>query len=216
MYIHDESMFIGKKVLEIGGPSSLLSNWYPLFDSISFLNLPQSMGVHHQSAAPRNTAGVFHGDASDREVFANNHLLENFDLVISSHTLEHFANPIKALFEWKSALKRGGTIVTIVPNKDMCWDNVRAYTTFDHIIDDFSNCVTESDMTHVHEASCMIQSRPSYYSDVGEFNATRVIHHHVFSVEVLTKCHEHCGFFTKSCFIDPRDKLQMIYIGVRE
>jgi len=216
MRIPDESLLKKKTVLEIGGPSSLLSDWYPLFDSVSFLNMSESMEIHIQSFNPINTVGVFDGDASQREVFVKNNLLENFDLVISSHTLEHFANPIKALFEWKSALKKGGSIITIVPNKDMCWDKVREYTTFDHIVDDFYKDVTESDMTHVDEASCMIQCRPSYYSDVGDQNRNRVIHHHVFSVDVLSECHEYCGFSTKKCFIDSVDRLQMVYIGEKQ
>ena len=214
MSMHE--MLVGKHVLEIGGPSSLLFNWYPLFKDITFLNLSDSMGVHHQSTAPRNTVAVLNGDASKTETFKDNNILENFDLVISSHTLEHFANPIKALSNWKTSLKKDGMIITIVPNKEMCWDRVRTYTTFEHIFDDFVNDTAESDMTHLHESSCMIESRPSYYSDVGEHNSTRVIHHHVFSIEVLVKCHEQCGFLTKSCFIDSNDRLQMIYIGVKK
>lgn len=209
-------MLAQKHVLEIGGPSSLLSTWYPLFKDITFLNLSDSMSVHHQSAAPRNTLALLNGDASKEETFRNNNISENFDLVISSHTLEHFANPIKALSNWKTSIKKDGMIITIVPNKEMCWDHVRPHTTFDHIFEDFINNTEESDMTHLHESSCMIQSRPSYYSDVGEHNSTRVIHHHVFSVEVLTKCHEYCGFTTKSCFIDSVDRLQMVYIGIKK
>lgn len=206
----------GKSVFEVGGPSLLFNSWYPLFNGVSFLNLAESMKAYspgYQGFRPPNTVDFFYGDASMQEAFDENNLTSKFDLVISSHTLEHLANPIKALMAWKTTLKSNGMIITIVPNKEMCWDRGREYTSFEHILEDYSNNTPESDMTHLHESSCMIENRSSYYSDVGTNNAARVIHHHVFSLDALSKCHEYCGFFTKGCFIAPDDKLQMIYIG---
>ena len=206
----------GKTVLEIGGPSALLSGIYPALRSISFLNLPQSMAVHAQGSNPANTESVYSGDAVDEDSIVENRLVGKFDAVISSHTLEHFANPLKALKVWRKCLSANGYIVTIVPNKNACWDTDREYTSFDHILSDYQNNVAESDMTHLHESACMMASRPSYYQDVGESNSTRVIHHHVYSIDVLAKCHEFAGFKTLSCLILPNDSLQMVYIGCVE
>lgn len=204
-----------KKVLEIGGPSKLLSSIYESFDSICFLNLNESSKVHSQSSLPKNTLFNHEGDASDFKSFEEHSLLNKFDLVLSCHTLEHFANPIKALFLWNSCILTNGKIITIVPNKEHCWDKNRPHTSFDHILKDYKNKTEETDMTHVYESSCMIETRPSYFEDVGTSNSTRVIHHHVFSPEVLAKCHEYCGFSTLDCYIDPKDPLQIVYIGTK-
>lgn len=208
-----EQIITGKNVLEIGGPSALLHQLYPKMLTVSFLNLPESMSVHHQGQNPPNTRKVYQGDASHPSPFIQNRILRRFDAIISSHTLEHFANPIKALCSWSIALTEGGGIITIVPNKHECWDRVRADTTFEHLADDFKNDTPETDMTHLEESSCMREARPTYYEDVGNNNATRVIHHHVFSLATLQMCHEMAGFKTLGCFIAENDKLQMIYVG---
>jgi len=194
-----------KNVLEVGGPSGLIHSWYPRMNTVTFLNLPASMAVHHQGHNPPNTVRVYNGDASDSTPFIQNKLLRQFDCVITSHTLEHFANPIKALMCWSMALKSNGGIITIVPNKNECWDRVRPYTTIEHFVDDFNKNTQENDMTHLQESSCMLETRPTYYNDVGPANETRVIHHHVFSIETLKICHEMAGFKTLNCFISDTD-----------
>ena len=39
----------------------------------------------------------------------------DYDFVLSSHNLEHFANPVKALKEWQRITVRGGTLVLVLP-----------------------------------------------------------------------------------------------------
>lgn len=209
-----DEVIVGKNVLEIGGPSDLLHNWYPKMLTVSFLNLPESMALHHQGRNPPNTRTVYHGDASNAKPFIQNRILRRFNGLISSHTLEHFANPIKALCAWSTSLVDGGGIITIVPNKHECWDRVREDTTFEHMVEDFKNDTPNTDMTHLEESSCMLETRPTYYQDVGKTNATQVIHHHVFSLSTLQMCHEMAGFSTLGCFIAENDKLQMIYVGI--
>jgi len=43
-----ENVIQGKNVLEVGGPSALLHQLYPKMLTVSFLNLAESMSVHHQ------------------------------------------------------------------------------------------------------------------------------------------------------------------------
>jgi SAM-dependent methyltransferase len=209
----EENILIGKNVLEIGGPSKLLNPYYELCKTTSFLNLNISKSVHSQDVFPKNNISSYDGDACDPNTFKKYSLFDNFDLLLSSHTLEHFANPLKTLFLWKSCLKTGGKIITIVPNKNFCWDRNRFYTSFQHILDDYENKIEENDMTHLDESSCMVETRPSYFENVGASNSTRIIHHHVFSTEILSLCHEYCGFSTTKCFIYEKDPLQMVYIG---
>lgn len=203
-----------KKVLEIGGPSELLNFLYNSVDSIEMLNHEDSMKVHHVSNFPTKTVGKFFGDATDVEAFTSNNLFGKFDVVITSHTLEHIANPIATLKLWKQCLVKGGTIINIVPNKNFCWDVVRDYTSNQHLLDDYLNNTPESDMTHLHESSCM--PRSNYYEEVGPINQTRIIHHHVFSEDSMKFIHEYVGFNTIKSYIDNNDQLQMIYIGCNE
>ena len=40
-----------------------------------------------------------------------------YDFVFSSHSLEHIANPLKAISEWLRITKKDGYIIIIVPEK---------------------------------------------------------------------------------------------------
>jgi len=51
------------------------------------------------------------------------------DFVISSHVLEHFPDPIKALKEWYRVVREGGFIFMIVPHKERMFDRNRPRTT---------------------------------------------------------------------------------------
>jgi len=68
---------------------------------------------------------------------------ESQDFVVSSHVLEHFPNPIKALKEWYRLVKPGGIIFMIVPHKDRTFDNVQPRTTLQHLVEDFYHDATE-------------------------------------------------------------------------
>jgi SAM-dependent methyltransferase/glycosyltransferase involved in cell wall biosynthesis len=59
------------------------------------------------------------------------------DFVVSSHVLEHFPNPIKALLEWDRLIRPGGIIFMIVPHKERTFDKRQARTSLRHLIEDF-------------------------------------------------------------------------------
>jgi ubiquinone/menaquinone biosynthesis C-methylase UbiE len=65
------------------------------------------------------------------------------DFVVSSHVLEHFTDPVKALLEWNRVVKPGGVIFMIVPHKDRTFDKVRPRTTLEHLIRDHDAEVSE-------------------------------------------------------------------------
>jgi len=68
---------------------------------------------------------------------------ESQDFIVSSHVIEHFPNPIKALVEWDRLVKPGGTIFMIVPHKERTFDKHKACTPLSHIVEDFKNNNTE-------------------------------------------------------------------------
>ena len=66
------------------------------------------------------------------------------DFVVSSHVLEHFPNPIKALAEWDRVVKPGGIIFMIVPHRDNSTDCDHARTPLQHLVDDYNNGTIKS------------------------------------------------------------------------
>jgi glycosyltransferase involved in cell wall biosynthesis len=54
---------------------------------------------------------------------------DSVDFVISSHVIEHFPDPIKALKEWRRVVRPGGYIYVIAPHKERTFDKDRPRTT---------------------------------------------------------------------------------------
>jgi SAM-dependent methyltransferase len=69
---------------------------------------------------------------------------ESQDFIVSSHVLEHFPDPIKALLEWDRLVRPGGVIFMIVPHKDRTFDSEKPRTPLQHLIDDYRKGNTES------------------------------------------------------------------------
>ena len=59
---------------------------------------------------------------------------ESQDFVISSHVIEHFFDPIKALREWMRVVRPGGYIFVIAPHKERTFDKDRPRTTLAELI----------------------------------------------------------------------------------
>lgn len=55
--------------------------------------------------------------------------------VLTSHVLEHFPDPIKALKEWHRVVRDGGYIVAIVPHKERTFDKDRPRTPLSELIE---------------------------------------------------------------------------------
>jgi ubiquinone/menaquinone biosynthesis C-methylase UbiE len=124
-------------------------------------------------------------DASDLSCIPDN----SYDFILSSHNLEHFANPVKALHEWKRVIRRGGALIVLLPNHSRTFDHRRSPTTVDHMFADFENETPETDLFHLPE----ILEKHDFTIDPGtasveEFHAraldnynNRCLHHHVFN-----------------------------------
>ena len=73
--------------------------------------------------------------------FINN---ESYDFILSSHQLEHVANPIKALFEFRRILKKNGILILVLPNFKYNFDHKREVTTYNHILKDFETILAKT------------------------------------------------------------------------
>ncbi len=60
---------------------------------------------------------------------------ESQDFVVSSHVLEHFPDPIRALREWHRVTRKGGYIFMIIPHRDRTPDRDRPRTTLAELIE---------------------------------------------------------------------------------
>lgn len=205
-----KELLIHKTGLEIGGPSNLFSRRglvpvYPLVKQLDNCNF--------------SSTTIWEGQITDGYTFRydKNHspgkqyILEasklssipsaHYDFLLSSHVIEHIANPIKALYEWNRVLKDDGTFIIIIPHKDGTFDNKRNITPLYHIIEDYKNNIEEDDLTHLDEILKLhdLKKDPEAGS-IDQFKIrsyknfeNRSLHHHVFSTLSAVKLIDFVG-----------------------
>jgi SAM-dependent methyltransferase len=118
---------------------------------------------------------------------------ECYDFIFSSHSLEHIANPLKAINEWLRIIKNGGYVIIIVPEKSCCFDHKRNYSTFSTLLSQYEKNVGEDDLSTLPEI--LLHHDLSLDPPAGDFeNFTkrsldnfnnRCLHHYVYSDELL-------------------------------
>jgi rhamnosyltransferase len=189
----------GRWALEIGGPTDCLgyAGPFPIYSCLEGIDgcnyAPQTLW-HSEAVKYRRTlicegTELPVGDAS-------------YDCVIASHCLEHIANPIKALLEWRRVLRRGGLLLLILPHKEYTFDWRRSATTIEHMRHDFEHNTPETDLSHLDEVLGLHDlSRDPPAGTPEQFKArcarnaeVRAIHHHVFVPETATQLLTEVGF----------------------
>lgn len=206
-----DHLFWGKSGIEIGGPSAVFARGgiFPVYslvgnlDNVNFSNAT-AWNADKPNSGPSfqydkaSDAGIqYIGEATSLEALATG----AYDFVLSSHMLEHTANPIKALIEWKRLLKRQGVLVLIVPNKKFTFDHRRPVTTIEHLIADFEAGVEEDDLTHLSEILALHDfRREPDASNRESLNLrgmrnfeNRCLHHHVFDEQLAKELVEYVG-----------------------
>jgi SAM-dependent methyltransferase len=194
--------------IEIGGPSALFKTVLPVYQFVGGLD-----GVNFSTDTVwegRIEAGKtfnyddnksgrqFISEATDLSEIATG----QYDFLLSSNCLEHVANAIKALTEWKRVIKPGGGLILVLPNKDSNFDHRRPATKFEHMLDDFAHDVGEDDLTHLDEILTLHDlSMDPPAGDLEHFRQrslknfeNRTLHHHVFDVQLIEKMLDHVGF----------------------
>jgi SAM-dependent methyltransferase len=186
--------FRGKRGLEVGGPSFFFRYSMPIYkvaQSIDGVNFsPETMweGTIAEGQSYDYGSGQrgrqYIGEATDLADIPD----DAYDFVLSCHSLEHVANPLKALHEWKRVVRSGGHILLVLPNKEANFDHRRAVTSLDHLFEDYSSGIGEDDLTHLEEILSLhdlARDRPAGTPE--QFAArsrqnfrNRGLHHHVF------------------------------------
>lgn len=199
-----------RRGIEIGGPSAIFTRTgalplYPLFEQLDNCDFAADT--------------IWHGEAGDETPFQydddrrpgrrfvrdatslNGIEAASYDVVISSHTLEHIANPLRALSEWKRIVGNDGHLVLVLPHLQNTFDHRRPVTTLEHIEDDFARSTGEDDPTHVGEfiELCDLRrvpdrlSRQDFEQRTRDHAANRTVHHHVFDTELVVRLLDRAG-----------------------
>lgn len=205
--------FHGKIGIEIGGPSPGgvfgrhgLFPVYPItarIDNCNFGTVTVWEGAIQQGAIFRyddqHAPGTqYVGEATDLGFAAD----DSYDFVLSSHTLEHVANPLRALSEWKRVLKDGGALGLVLPHRDGTFDRHRPVTKLSHLIDDQQRNMGEDDLTHLDEILALHDMKMDPEAgDRATFKAraicnleNRCLHHHVFDTRLAVAMVDHMKF----------------------
>ncbi len=217
----------GLRGIEIGGPSLFFDVSLPVYKTVSSLDclnfaretiwegeIDESMDFSYRK---RRLGRQVIGEGSD----LSNVEARSYDFLLSCHSLEHVANPLKALREWKRILKPGGFLILAVPNKESIFDHNRPTTTFSHLLADEQSDVDERDLTHLQEILELHDlDRDKAAGSFENFKArsldnfsNRGLHHHVFDPELLSDCLKHTDYKILEMHTSYYDHLALCQIG---
>jgi len=191
---------LNKIGVEIGGPSS---SGYVLYENAKSMD---NVIFKKNTIWSNHTDDYYYYYNKKGKVIVNDavniSLVQNecYDFVFSSHSLEHIANPLKAIREWLRIIKNDGHIVIIVPEKSQCFDHKRNYSSFSTLLTQYEKNVGEDDLSTLPEILlnhdltmdlpagdlCQFTKR-----SLDNFN-NRCLHHYVYSDDLLM---EICNFF---------------------
>jgi SAM-dependent methyltransferase len=201
-YDEFRSRFAGCVGLEVGGPSDVFrrEGLFPLYpiaarvDSCNFAS--KTVWDDGAIASGDSFPGHEHGPPGGRFIAEATQLTfaasDSYDFVLSSHMLEHSANPVKALLELKRIVKPDGSLLIVLPHRDATFDHRRPVTTLEHLLEDFDHGTAEDDLTHLPEILALHDlSMDPPAGDLSQFTArckrnfeNRCMHHHVFDTRL--------------------------------
>lgn len=212
-----------KIALEVGGPTQLFEvnplSLYKLdLKTIDGLNMGngnpfQTLNSEYLYLNGSKRGKQFVGDLND--ISSNQEIAGKYDVIISSHVIEHSANALGAIKNMLGALKPGGIIFAVVPHYKFTFDRKRPLTTFEHIKNDYQIDMGEEDQTHIQEQlelhDWSMGGMENFEEHALNNLVTRVVHHHTFDKELLEKCFSELGVEKISCrFFPPHN---IVFVG---
>ena len=197
--------------LEIGGPSRVFGHGkilpvYPVaarVDNVNFASQTAWEAGLRDGGAFNFFPGKPPGRQFLREATALHGVADaSYDFLLSSHCLEHVANPLAALREWRRVVRPGGHLVLLLPDPAHTFDHRRPVTTLAHLRDDLARATGEDDLTHLDEILARHDlRRDPWAGSRADFAArsrrnaeNRCLHHHVFDVALQRAMLEECGW----------------------
>ena len=197
--------------LEIGGPSATFSaqGLFPVYevaqcvDNVNFSHRTRwegalKSGKHFIFNRRKEPGTQFVLEGVDLSTFPD----ASYDFILSCHMLEHTANPLRALKEWKRVLRGDGRLLLVLPHKDGSFDHRRSVTSLEHLLEDFRDNVGEDDRTHLKEIVELHDLRrdpeqasaADFQKWISANETTRGAHHHVFDTRAVVRMLTHAGF----------------------
>jgi SAM-dependent methyltransferase len=203
------ALVMNKSGIEFGGPSNIFSPkgllpLYPVVKGLDNCNY-SSRTLWEGEIKQGYSYNYFEGKTGyqyvlDTGEFANIQS-EKYDFVLGSHIIEHFANPIKAILEWKRILKTDGILIVVIPHKEGTFDNKRTVTKLSHLIDDYKKNTGEDDLTHIEEilelhdlnSDNEAGTRQQFKERSLKNYENRCLHHHVFNTQLAANLINYIG-----------------------
>lgn len=206
----------GRIGLEVGGPSRVFfrGKLLPIYPRAARIDNVNFAGVTAWESDLRD-GGEFRFDPASppgrqylREATDLHGVPDaTYDFVLSSHCLEHVANPLAALAEWRRVVRPGGALVLLLPDRAHTFDHRRPVTTLAHLQADLANRTGEDDFTHLGEILALHDLRrdpwagtPDEFRARSERNAAnRCLHHHVFDLDLMRAALATAGWEVGGC-----------------
>lgn len=204
-------LLAGARGLEIGGPSAIFARdgilpVYPLLASLDGCDYADRTLWHGEGA--EGAAYVYDPERPPgRRLVRDATALEGiadgaYDAVLSSHTLEHVANPLLALREWKRVVRPDGALLLVVPHVQNTVDHRRPVTTLDHLVADEASGTPETDTTHLDDfveladlsRAPEVENRDEFVRRTLDNAVHRAAHHHVFDTELVALSLDRAGW----------------------
>lgn len=196
--------------LEIGGRSPMFEKsglvpvyeWAARIDNVNFAGSTAWESDLRDGAAFRFHAAKQPGTQWICEAGALKAADAAYDFVVSSHCLEHLANPLAALAEWWRVTRPGGHLLLIVPDPTRSFDHRRPVTLLTHLQDDRARGVGEDDTTHVAEVLAAHDrgrdpaagTSTEFAARVARNHENRCLHHHVFDPALVREALQETGW----------------------
>lgn len=211
-----------KSGIEFGGPTELFATPGYGMHLYPGVNLDGGNIIKNNYFQSNLSSNFFYGDKLGRQydIDCTNEdqlkKLKKYDFIVTSHAIEHFANPIHTLKMWEQhVLKPGGYILSVVPDYRYCFDRKRPLTTIDHLIADYIEDVGEGDKTHIEEQKKLHDwsygGHHQFYELCEINHLTRVVHHHTFTIELVEELFAYCGFKTVVSY--KQDELNIVNLS---
>ena len=191
---------LNNKGVEIGGPSNIFQREIPVYRYLKSLDGVNynintiwegsiSEGINYLFYKRKPIGYQFISEATDMRKIDD----QSYDFIISSNCLEHSTNPLKALREWRRIIKRNGSLILVLPKKDLNFDHKRKYTKFSTLLNAYKNNYDEANVNALDEILEHHDiSRDGGIDNFEDFKTrslnnfeNRCLHHYVYSKDLI-------------------------------